>query len=247
MALFGEKYGDTVRVVSVAGFSMELCGGTHVKATGDIGLFTIVQEGGVAAGVRRIEALTGAGALALHQAQRRGLDTVVAALKTPADQAVETIERLQTDVKRLTRENVQVKLKEAVASISTTQVGVRVGTQPDDNTVDAGGVKMVARRVKGLDKAALGQLADTLKNQLQSGVVVLASENDSRVSIVVSVTKDLVPRIHAGNIVKKIAPLVGGGGGGRPDFAEAGGKNPEGIDQMLTEARAVVSEMARNK
>ena len=103
---------------------------------------------------------------------------------------------------------------------------------------------MVARRVQGLDKAALGQLADTLKNTLQSGVVVLASENEGRVSIVVSVTKDLVPRVHAGNIVKKIAPLVGGGGGGRPDFAEAGGKNPAGIDQMLAEARTVVSEMA---
>jgi alanyl-tRNA synthetase len=253
MALFGEKYGDTVRVVAVAGFSMELCGGTHVKATGDIGLFTIVQEGGVAAGVRRIEALTGAGALALHQAQRRGLDTVVAALKTPADQAVETIERLNLDAKRLAKENSQLKMKAATDQLSVhvhESVSVHEEVKGDSDRgrlgVDAGGVKMVARRVKGLDKAALGQLADTLKNQLQSGVVVLASENDGRVSIVVSVTKDLVPRLHAGNIVKKIAPLVGGGGGGRPDFAEAGGKNPEGIDQMLTQARAVVSEMARN-
>jgi alanyl-tRNA synthetase len=236
MALFGEKYGDTVRVVSVPGFSMELCGGTHVAATGDIGLFTIVQEGGVAAGVRRIEALTGAGAVALHQAQRRSLGSVLAALKAPADQAEAAIERLNAEAKRLAKENGQLKMKVAMGG---------GGTAPaEDDTVDAGGVKMVGRRVQGLDKAALGQLADTLKNTLHSGVVVLASENDGRVTIVVSVTKDLVPRVHAGNIVKKIAPLVGGGGGGRPDFAEAGGKNPAGIDQMLVEARTVVSEMA---
>jgi alanyl-tRNA synthetase len=237
MALFGEKYGDTVRVVSVPGFSMELCGGTHVTATGDIGLFTIVQEGGVAAGVRRIEALTGAGALALHQAQRRSLGRVLAALKAPADQAEAAIERLNAEAKRLAKENGQLKMKVAMGGGGT--------PASEDDTIDAGGVKMVGRRVQGLDKAALGQLADTLKNTLRSGVVVLASESDGRVTIVVSVTKDLVPRVHAGNIVKKIAPLVGGGGGGRPDFAEAGGKNPAGIDRMLAEARTVVSEMAK--
>jgi alanyl-tRNA synthetase len=237
MALFGEKYGDTVRVVSVPGFSMELCGGTHVKATGDIGLFTIVQEGGVAAGVRRIDATTGAGALALHQSQRRRLDAIMAALKTPADQAEAAIERLNADAKRLAKENSALKMKVALG------IGGTAGA-PDDDTVDAGGVKLIARRVQGLDKTALGQLADTLKNALQSGVVVLASENEGRVSIVVSVTKDLVPRIHSGNIVKRIAPLVGGGGGGRPDFAEAGGRNPAGIPAMLVEARTVVAGMA---
>jgi alanyl-tRNA synthetase len=236
MALFGEKYGNTVRVVSVPGFSMELCGGTHVKATGDIGLFTIVQEGGVAAGVRRIEGLTGAGALALHQSQRRSLEAILAVLKSPAGQAEAAIERLNAEAKRLAKENSQLKMKVAM--------GGPASGAADDDTVEAGGVKMVARRVQGLDKTAVGQLADTLKNKLQSGVVVLASENEGRVSIVVSVTKDLVPRIHAGNIVKKIAPLVGGGGGGRPDFAEAGGKNPAGIDAMLAEARTVVGEMA---
>jgi alanyl-tRNA synthetase len=240
MALFGEKYGSSVRVVSVPGFSMELCGGTHVKATGDIGLFTIVQETGVAAGLRRIEALTGAGALALHQNERRNLDAILDTLKTPADQAEAAIERLNADARRLARENSQLKMKLALSGGGSAAAG-------DDDAVDAGGVRMVTRRVQGLDKSALGQLADTLKNKLQSGVVVLASENEGRVSIVVSVTKDLVPNVHAGNIVKKIAPLVGGGGGGRPDFAEAGGKNPASIDAMLTEARAVVSDMARNK
>jgi alanyl-tRNA synthetase len=237
MALFGEKYGETVRVVSVPGFSMELCGGTHVTATGDIGSFTIVQEGGVAAGLRRIEAVTGAGALGLHQSQRQHLASILAALKAPADQAEAAIEKLHAEAKRMGRENSQLKMKLAMGS------GASAGA-PDDDTIDAGGVTMVARRVSGLDKTALGQLADTLKNKLQSGVVVLASENDGRVSIVVSVTKDLVPRIHAGNIVKTIAPLVGGGGGGRPDFAEAGGKNPGGIDAMLAEAKHVVAGMA---
>jgi alanyl-tRNA synthetase len=236
MALFGEKYGDTVRVVSVPGFSMELCGGTHVKATGDIGLFTIVSEGGVAAGLRRIEALTGAGALALHQSQRTSLDAIVAALRAPAELAEGAIEKLHAEAKRLAKENSQLKMKLATG-------GGRAAGGAADDTVDAGGVKMVARRVEGLDKSALGQLADTLKNKLQSGVVVLAGENEGRVSIVVSVTKDLVPRVHAGNIVKKIAPLVGGGGGGRPDFAEAGGKNPAGIPAMLAEARSVVAAM----
>jgi alanyl-tRNA synthetase len=237
MALFGEKYGSSVRVVSVPGFSMELCGGTHVTATGDIGLFTIVQEGGVAAGLRRIEALTGAGALALHQSQRSDLDRILGALKTPADQAEAAVERLGAEAKRLAKENSQLKMKLAMGEGTSTGAA-------DDDTVNAGVVKMVARRVQGLDKSALGQLADTLKNKLQSGVVVLASENEGRVSIVVSVTKDLVPRVHAGNIVKRVAPLVGGGGGGRPDFAEAGGKNPAGIEAMLSEARAVVADMA---
>ncbi len=236
MALFGEKYGSSVRVVSVPGFSMELCGGTHVRATGDIGLFSIVQESGVAAGVRRIEAVTGMNAVRSHQEQRRSLDTLLETIKAPADQAASTVERLQIDAKRLARENSDLKLKVAM--------GGGPSESAADDGVDAGGVKLVTRRVTGLDKNGLGQLADALKNKLQSGVVVVASENEGRVAIVVSVTKDLTPAVHAGNIVKKIAPIVGGGGGGRPEFAEAGGKNPAGIDQMLEEARTVVTGMA---
>ncbi len=239
MALFGEKYGSSVRVVSVPGFSMELCGGTHVRATGDIGLFSIVQEGGVAAGARRIEAVTGLNSVRLHQEQRRSLGAVLETLKTPADHAVAAIERLQADARRLARENGELKLKVAM--------GDGPAGAPGDDGVDAGGVKLVTRRVAGLDKNGLGQLADALKSTLASGVIVLASENEGRVSVVVSVTKDLTPAVHAGNIVKKIAPLVGGGGGGRPDFAEAGGKDPAGIDRMLEEARAVVAGMAAAK
>ncbi len=236
MALFGEKYGDKVRVVSVPGFSVELCGGTHVAATGDIGCFVILHESGVAAGQRRIEALTGHGALQFYREQRTTLAVVLETLKTPADQAVPAIERLQAEAKRLARENAQLKLKVAM--------GPAEPGANDAGVVEAGRVKLAARRVEGLDKTALGQMADTLKNQLKSGVVVLASETDGRVAIVVSVTKDLVPKVHAGNIVKRIAPLVGGGGGGRPDYAEAGGKNPDGIDRMLEEAKKVVAEMA---
>ena len=143
---------------------------------------------------------------------------MLAALKAPADQAEAAIERLNAEAKRLASENGQLKMKLAMGGGGTAAA--------EDDTVDAGGVKMVGAPRPGARQGGLGQLADTLKNTLQSGVVVLASENDGRVTIVVSVTKDLVPRVHAGNIVKKIAPLVGGGGGGRPDFAEAGGKNP---------------------
>jgi alanyl-tRNA synthetase len=238
MALFGEKYGDRVRVVSVPGFSKELCGGTHVSATGDIGSFTIVQEAGVAAGIRRVEAFTGEGAIRLAQERRRQLDEILGALKTSADQAVPAIERLQAEAKRLAKENSQLKMKVAMGGGAAT--GSSAG---GDEAVDAGGVRLIARRVQGLDKTGLGQLADTLKNQVKSGVVVVVGENEGRVSIVVGVTKDLVPKIHAGNIVKKLAPLVGGGGGGRPDFAEAGGKNPAGIDDLLKAAPGVVGEM----
>ncbi|MBP1634937.1 MAG: alaS 2 [Acidobacteria bacterium] len=238
MALFGEKYGDVVRVVSVPGVSVELCGGTHAAATGDIGCFVILHESGVAAGQRRIEALTGRGALQFHRDQRRALASVLDALKTPADQAVPAIERLQADVRRLAKENAQLRVKAAMGG------GVPAAAA---GTIDAGGVPLAVRRADGLDKAALGQLADTLKGQLKSGVVVLAAESDGRVTMVVSVTKDLAPRIHAGQIVKRLAPMVGGGGGGRPDFAEAGGKDPSGIDRMLGAAAGVVAEMAGGK
>ena len=236
MALFGEKYGDKVRVVTVPGFSMELCGGTHCRATGDIGLFHITSEEGVAAGVRRIEALTGAGAVAHVQQQRAALEHALSALSTTADQAPEAIRRMQAEVKRLSRENEQLKLKVAMG-------GGTAGTGPQDDAVDVHGVKMVTRSVPGLEKGALRGLSDSLRDRLQSGVVVLASEHDGRVSLIVSVTRDLAGRVHAGNIVKRIAPIVGGGGGGRPDFAEAGGKDASRIDELLSKSREVVAEM----
>ena len=230
MALFGEKYGDRVRVVSVPGFSLELCGGTHVKATGDIGFFTITQESGVAAGVRRIEALTGAGAVAFYQQQRDALHSVVSALNTTPEQSVEIVQRLQADVKRLAREIEALKMKAALGGARSESGGAQDGTR------EVKGVKLIARRVSGLEKGALRGLSDSLRDRLGSGIVVIASENDGKVALVVSVTKDLTSRIQAGRIVKEIAPIVGGGGGGRPDFAEAGGKDPSKIDELIAKA-----------
>jgi len=235
MALFGEKYGDEVRVVSIPGFSLELCGGTHVSATGDIGLFAIVTEGGVAAGVRRIEALTGMGAVAWAQQQRATLGSILDALHVPGDQAVAAVEKLQGETRRLAREASQLKTKLAM--------GGGGATAQDDDTVDVAGIKLARRKVADLDKDALRALADSLKAKIKSGVVVLASANDGKVQIVVSVTPDLTGRVKAGQVVKEIAPLVGGGGGGRPDFAEAGGRQPEKIDDMLKASEDVIARL----
>jgi alanyl-tRNA synthetase len=236
MALFGEKYGDRVRVVSVPGFSLELCGGTHVRATGDIGPFVITQEGGVAAGVRRIEALTGAGAVAFHQQQRATLDRVLATLNTTADQSADAVQRLQADSRRLAREVEQLKMKAALGG------GSRDDAASED-VHDVNGVKVIARRVSGFEKGALRGLSDSLRDRLGSGIVVIASENDGKVALVVSVTKDLTSRIQAGRIVKEIAPIVGGGGGGRPDFAEAGGKDPSKIDDLIRRAPSLIGDL----
>ncbi|HEX4348011.1 MAG TPA: alanine--tRNA ligase [Vicinamibacterales bacterium] len=234
MALFGEKYGDKVRVVSVPGFSVELCGGTHVSATGDIGLCIVESESGVAAGVRRIEAVTGLGALQYAQNLRSSFAGTIAALNVSPEQAVPTIEKLHADAKRLTREMSQLKTKLALG-----------GSAPADGqeSVEVAGVKLARRKVADLDKDALRGLADTLKASIQTGVVVIASANDGKVQMIVAVTPDLTSRIKAGQIVKEIAPIVGGAGGGRPDFAEAGGKSPEKIDEMLAAAEAVVGRL----
>ncbi|MGC4084102.1 MAG: alanine--tRNA ligase [Vicinamibacterales bacterium] len=227
MALFGEKYGDRVRVVSVPGFSVELCGGTHVSATGDIGSFQIVAESGVAAGVRRIEAITGLGAVTHVQEQRAALHRILDALHASAESAVDTIERLQSDAKRAAREISQLKTKLAMGGGAT---------GGGDDTVDVAGVKLARKKVADLDKDALRGLADSLKSTIGSGVVVIASANDGKVQMVVAVTPDLIAKVKAGAVVKALAPIVGGGGGGRPDFAEAGGKLPEKIDEMLAAA-----------
>ena len=214
MALFGEKYGDTVRVVSVPGFSMELCGGTHVRATGDIGFFAIVAESGVAAGTRRIEAVTGLGALQWNQQQRAALDRIVGALHVNADQAVDAIEKLQGETKRLGREVTQLKTKVAMGGSGSTSAA--------DDTIEVSGVKLARRKVSDLDKDALRGLADSLKAKISSGVVVLASATDGKVQIVVSVTPDLTARIKAGQIVKEIAPIVGGGRRRTPRLRRSG-------------------------
>jgi alanyl-tRNA synthetase len=230
MALFGEKYGDRVRVVSIPGFSMELCGGTHVRATGDIGFFLITEDSGVAAGVRRIEAVTGAGAVARAQQDRASLAAIVGTLSTTPALAAESVQRLQADVKRLTREVEQLKMKVALGA----------GGATADEPLDVDGVKLITRRVAGLEKGALRGISDSLRDRIGSGVVVLVSENDGKVGLVVSVTRDLTSRVQAGRLVKELAPIIGGGGGGRPDFAEAGGKDASKIDELLTRTPEVL-------
>jgi alanyl-tRNA synthetase len=237
MALFGEKYGDRVRVVSIPGFSVELCGGTHVRATGDIGFFSITEEAGVAAGVRRIEALTGAGAVAWSQQTRAALDAVLGALNATSANAVETVQRLLADGKRLAREAEQLKMKIALGA---GHPGAQTG---DDGVVEISGVRLIARRVEGIEKGALRGLSDSLRDRIGSGVVVIASELDGKVALVVSVTKDLTARVQAGRLVKELAPIVGGGGGGRADFAEAGGKEPAKIGELLTRAPEVLKTL----
>jgi alanyl-tRNA synthetase len=236
MALFGEKYGDKVRVVSIPGFSVELCGGTHVKATGDIGLFAIVGESGVAAGVRRIEAITGMDSLAALQRQRDELTTLGGTLNARPGELVARVNVLQDENRRLARELQQAKMKAALSPAD--------GTDSSGGEVaDVAGIKLVARQVSGLDKDGLRALVDQHRGQIKSGVVVLASPAEGKVSIVVGVTPDLTKKVPAGQVVKQLAPIVGGGGGGRPDFAEAGGKDPSKIAELLSASRDVIEKM----
>jgi alanyl-tRNA synthetase len=231
VALFGEKYGDRVRVVTIPGFSMELCGGTHCRATGEIGAFMIVQETGVSAGVRRIEALSGPAAVRHVQERRAALAGILEAIGVSEDQAPDAVRHLQADAKRLARENEQLKLKAALGG----------GAAAREEVADVDGIRLIARQVDGLEKSALRGLADSLKERVGSGVVILASEQEGKVALVVSMTKDLTGRMHAGRLVRELAPIVGGGGGGgRPDFAEAGGKDPSKIGKLIDRAPEVL-------
>jgi alanyl-tRNA synthetase len=230
MALFGEKYGNRVRVVSVPGYSVELCGGTHVGRTGDIGLFRIESEAGVAAGVRRIEAVTGAGALASTQRDADVLDLAAERLKTSPALVAEAITRLQEDRRALER-----RLEEALARIASAAAG-----QMLDRARDIDGIKVLSAEYDG----DLKEQADRLRDQLGSGLVVLGSRKDGRVSILAAVTKDLAgKRLHAGKVIERLAPLVGGKGGGRPDLAQAGGREGAGLDSALEQAYTIAAEM----
>ena len=238
MALFGEKYGDHVRVVTVPGlsdrladFSVELCGGTHCRTTDDIERFVITHEGGVAAGVRRIEAVTRTVAAKLRRQRGDALDGLLLELGTTPDRAVAAVRKLQAEVKRLTREIGRLKVAAAV--------GDPAGSAADD-TVAIAGVKLITREVPALEPQVLRTLADSLRDRLGSGVVVLASRNDGKAALVVSVTRDLVDRVHAGQLVKTLAPIIGGRGGGRPDFAQAGGRQPERIGELFTACRELL-------
>jgi alanyl-tRNA synthetase len=238
MALFGEKYGDRVRVIKIGDFSTELCGGTHTGATGEIGLIKILKEGSVSSGVRRVEAVTGETSLH-HFRKDLQLENVVAALAThdaalsPAESLKAELGKKDAEIKRLTRELDQARLKSASASSSNLEQKVK----------EIKGVKVLAHRVDNLDRPQLRILVDQLRDKLGSGVVVLGSTTDGNVSLIVGVTKDLTSRIAAGKIISPVAQKVGGKGGGRPDLAEAGGKDPGQLDAALAEAYGIVESL----
>jgi len=242
MALFGEKYGDRVRVIKIGDFSTELCGGTHTAATGEIGLVKVLDESSVSSGVRRVNAVTGIGSSHHFRADHQ-LESVARGLvhfgETPegslATALRHEIESRDEEIKRLRKELDKVRLKSAASSVSTQEENVRV----------IQGVKVLATRVDNLERPQMRTLMDQLRDKLGSGVVVMGSASDGRVALLVGVTKDLTSRLPAGKIIKPIAEKVGGSGGGRPDMAEAGGKNPENLDAALTEAYSLVESMLK--
>ncbi len=236
MALFGEKYGDVVRVVRMGEYSTELCGGTHVANTAQIGCFKILSEAGIAAGVRRIEALTGSNLLAYYRDMENRLASAAAAAKTVPDGLEKKIAQFQAEIKALTGENEQLKAKIAGASMGNAA----------DRAVDVNGVKLIASRAEGLDMNGLRNMGDTLRDKLADSVIVLASVLDGKVNLMVTASESAVKKgANAGQIIKAIAPLVGGGGGGRPNMAQAGGKNPAGIEEALAKAGEVLAAMVK--
>ena len=234
LAFFGDKYGDVVRVVRMGDFSVELCGGTHVGRTGDIGVFKFEAESGVAAGVRRIEAATGQGALEAIRRRERILETIGGHLGARDDAAVERLERL------LAREKELEKKLRALEQKLVAGDGA-AGSADAEKVREAGGVKVVTRRVEGVDPRALREMADRMRQKYGSAVVAIGSVVDGKVAILVAVTPDLTGRIKAGDIVKQIAPIVGGTGGGRPDFAQAGGRDASRLDEALERIVALVA------
>jgi alanyl-tRNA synthetase len=238
MALFGEKYGDKVRVVRIGDFSTELCGGTHTGATGEIGLIKILKEGSVSSGVRRVEAVTGEGSLA-HFRKDHQLENFVASVAAHSDAASPTealrleMEKKDAEIKRLARELDEARMKSA--SSSTANIG--------DKVKDVKGIKVLAHRVDNLERTQMRTLVDQLRDKIGSGVVVLGSASNGNVSLIVGVTKDLTSRVQAGKVIGPVAQKVGGKGGGRPDLAEAGGKDPAALDSALAEAYTIVDSL----
>ena len=233
MALFGEKYGDEVRVVSIADFSKELCGGTHVHRTGDIGVCKIVYEGSISAGVRRIEAVTGEGALLRFREALQSLHRISETVRAGESDVIPHVERLLEENRTLERQLEQLKTKLAQSRAGAIEESART----------LKGVKVLAAEAPGLDRGQLRTLADSLRNKWKTAVVVLASSEDSNVSIVTAVTKDLTAKVHAGKLAGTVAQAVGGKGGGRPDMAEAGGKDPARLAQALEDVYAAVEGM----
>ncbi len=230
MALFGEKYENDVRVVSMGDFSKELCGGTHVENTGVITTFKIVSEAGIAAGVRRIEALTGKGVFAYYKEAEAELAEAAKVVKATPANLLEKLHHLMAELKAVQSENESLKSKLAKDALGDVM----------DQVVEIKGVKMLAAKMQDVDMNGLRDLGDQLKEKLGSGIVVLASVKDGKVNLLAMATDDVMKKgAHAGNLIKGIAALVGGGGGGRPNMAQAGGKNPDGVDAALAKAKEI--------
>ncbi len=231
MALFGEKYGETVRVVKMGEFSTELCGGTHVGNTGEVRLFKILSESGVAAGVRRIEALTGNGVMEYYAKMEQELTEAAAVVKTAPTELLARLSHLMAELKALHSENESLKSKAAKDALGDVM----------DQVQEVKGVKLLAAKVAGVDMNGLRDLGDQLKEKLADGVVVLLSENEGKVSLIAMATDGAMAKgAHAGNLIKGIAGIVGGGGGGRPNMAQAGGKNPAGMDEAIAACAKVL-------
>jgi alanyl-tRNA synthetase len=233
MALFGEKYGEEVRVVSVPGFSRELCGGTHVGRTGDIGVCKIVYETSISAGVRRMEAITGEAALRQYQESTGAVRRIADLVKASEPELIEHVEKLLAAERALEKQVEQLKNKLAQAAAA--------GLETQARTVS--GAKVLAARLDGMDRQQMRSLADSLRNKWKSAVIVLASAEDSAVAIVSAVTKDLTGKVHAGKLAGSLAQTLGGKGGGRPDMAEAGAKDVAGLGVALDSVYAQVEAM----
>ena len=230
MALFGEKYQKDVRVVSMGDFSKELCGGTHVHNTADIKLFKIISDNGIAAGVRRIEALTNDGVIEFYKNIENRMNECAKLLKTNENELVSKTESVLEEIKTLKSENEKLKAKLASEALGDSKESIE----------EIGGIKFIAMHVSGVEMNELRNLGDKLKSDVDDGMVVLASDVDGKVNLLcMAGDKALAVGAHAGNIIKGIAAIVGGGGGGRPNIAQAGGKNPKGIKDALDKAKEV--------
>ncbi len=240
MALFGEKYGEKVRVLSIKGaediFSRELCGGTHVRATGDIGLFKITSDESIASGVRRIRAITGTDAYERFREDELLIDRLAGGLKTSRSEMPAVIGKLQDELRKAKREADELRLKIASGATNTSQSN-------GDESREVAGVRVVARETSGLDAAGMRQLSDTLLARIKSGVVVLGRSSDGKVSLIVRTSNDLTKRVPAGQVIKELAPIVGGRGGGKPDMAEGGGSQPEKLGEALASSYAIVEKL----
>jgi alanyl-tRNA synthetase len=239
MALFGEKYGERVRVLTVPGdegiFSREFCGGTHVRATGDIGPFKITSDESIASGTRRIRAVTGADAFRRFQESENLVTALADNLKTSRVELPNAIAKLQEELKRARKEVDDLKLKIAT--------GAAGGSQNGNEAKEIAGVKVLVREAEGIDSNAMRQLSDTLLSKIKSGVVVVGRAGDGKVSLIVRTSDDLTKRVPAGQVIKELAPIVGGRGGGKPDMAEGGGSQPEKLKEALEASYGVIEKL----